>query len=112
MAAAPWEAEAQKCRDILQKSIPKEYLVSLDKLPPPGELNVAGFIESAGILSEREREITQSTAVQIVDKIASGPTCWSAEEVLVAFLKRAVVGHQLVRIYIRLSYLLPSVYYI
>ena len=111
MAAAPWEAEAQKCRDILQKSIPKEYLVSPDKLPP-GELNVAGFIESAGILSEREREITQSTAVQIVDKIASGPTCWSAEEVLVAFLKRAVVGHQLVCIYIRLSYLLPSVYYI
>lgn len=91
---APWEVEAQKCRDILQKSIPLEYLLPADELPPKTTLNVMGFIESAGILSAEERAITESTAAQIVGKIAS--FLCTAEEVLVAFLKRAVVGHQLV----------------
>lgn len=89
-----WETEAGICRKIREESIPKQWLLSADKLPPPDRLNVLGVAEESGILSKAELEITASDATKLVSKMGAGE--WSAEEVMIAFLKRATIGHQLV----------------
>lgn len=47
------------------------------------------------MLSERELVITDMYATELVAEMGQGKL--QAEEVVVAFLKRAVLGHQLVR---------------
>lgn len=57
--------------------------------------NVLGLLSSTGSLSERELEITGAAdATALIARIHSGT--WSAEEVTVAFSKRAVLAHKLV----------------
>jgi hypothetical protein len=56
---------------------------------------VIDFPRKSGLLSERELSITALSATQLVAKM--GAAKLKAEEVVVAFLKRAVLGHQLVR---------------
>ncbi|KAL4878803.1 amidase [Aspergillus karnatakaensis] len=87
-----WEKQAAKCRTILQQSIPKQYLTELD-LPPPSQHNVIDFPKESGKISQRELLITDSTASNIVSQI--GSKTWTAEEVMVAFLKRAIIGQPL-----------------
>jgi amidase len=94
MAAFDWESEAQICRNILEKSIQKQWLLPAHKLPAPERLNVIDVPKESGILSERELTITKTDATGIVEHTSKG--IWTAEEVTVAFLKRATIGHQLV----------------
>jgi amidase len=94
MAAHNWEAQAQICRDILDKSIQKQWLLPADKLPSPERTNVLDVPRESGILTERELEITETDATGLVETMAKGT--WTAEEVAIAFLKRATIGHQLV----------------
>lgn len=92
----PWEIQAQKARDILSSSIPQQWLIPADKLPSPDEKNVENFPRRSGLFSEHELAITEMSATKLVRDMGSGNL--TAEEVVTAFLKRAVVGHQLVRI--------------
>jgi hypothetical protein len=69
-------------------------MVPVDKLPPATQLNVTDFPRKSGILSEKELIITGMSATALVAAMGEGKL--SAEEVVVAFLKRAVIGHQLV----------------
>ena len=46
------------------------------------------------MLSQDEIEITRSHATEIVKRVAEGK--WKAEDVTVAFCKRAAIAHQLV----------------
>jgi hypothetical protein len=94
MAAHNWETQAQICRDILNNSIPRQWLLPVDKLPSPERTNVLGVPRESGILSERELQITETDATGLVETMAEGT--WTAEEVTIAFLKRATIGHQLV----------------
>jgi hypothetical protein len=94
MAAHNWETQAQICRDILDNSIPRQWLLRVDKLPSPERTNLLGVPRESGILSERELQITETDATGLVDTMAEGT--WTAEEVTIAFLKRATIGHQLV----------------
>lgn len=96
MALEQWERQAQKGRDILNNSIPKQWLAPADSLPPVTQKNVIDFPKKSGLLSERELSITDLSATQLVAEMGAGKL--KAEEVVVAFLKRAVLGHQLVRI--------------
>ncbi|RAL13671.1 putative glutamyl-tRNA(Gln) amidotransferase subunit A [Aspergillus homomorphus CBS 101889] len=89
----PWEIQAQKARDILSSSIPKQWLIPADKVPSPDVKNVEDFPRKSGLFSEHELTITEMSATELVRKMGSGKL--TAEEVVVAFLKRAVVGHQL-----------------
>ncbi|KAJ5911120.1 uncharacterized protein N7473_000423 [Penicillium subrubescens] len=93
MAAHNWETQAQICRDILNNSIPRQWLLPVDKLPSPERTNVLGVPRESGILSERELQITETDATGLVETMAEGT--WTAEEVTIAFLKRATIGHQL-----------------
>jgi hypothetical protein len=94
MMAAIWKTQALKAQSILQESIPKQWMVPVDKLPPPTQLNVTDFPRKSGMLSERELAITGMSATALVAAMGEGKL--SAEEVVVAFLKQAVIGHQLV----------------
>lgn len=87
-----WLPQAQKGRDILALSIPRQYLLPPSKLPPASLQNVANFPAHSG-LSPKELHITSLSAVQLVREMDGR---LSAEEVVTAFIKRAVIGHQLV----------------
>ncbi|KAJ5734292.1 hypothetical protein N7493_003078 [Penicillium malachiteum] len=93
MSLHRWETQAQRGRDILNNSIPKQWLAPTDTLPPAAQKNVIDFPRKSGLLSERELSITELSATQLVTEMGRGKL--KAEEVVVAFLKRAVLGHQL-----------------
>lgn len=95
MSLQGWERHAQKGRDILDNSIPKQWLAPADKLPLPTQKNVIDFPGQSGLLSGRELTITEMSATELVGEMGRGKL--KAEEVVVAFLKRSVLGHQLVR---------------
>ncbi|BCR87097.1 uncharacterized protein ACHE_31084A [Aspergillus chevalieri] len=89
----PWELQARKAKDILENSIPKQWLLPEDKFPPADEKSVIDFPRKSGLLTERELGITELSATALVAEMGAGEL--SAEEVVVAFLKRSVLGHQL-----------------
>ena len=83
-------AEKQRQR---QEKIPKEWLIDAQKY---GEAtNLLQVPVACGILDEVERQITSDyDATALLEKIRGG--VWSAEQVTVAFCKRAAIAHQLV----------------
>lgn len=89
-----WQLQARKGQDILTNSIPQQYLVPSHQLPPPTQNNVADFPHQSGLFTTKELAITEMSASALVQEMKAGKL-W-AEDVVKAFLKRAVVGHQLV----------------
>jgi len=73
--------------------IPVEW--RLTEFPSAGTIDVRPIASTCGILSGRELKITGDSydATSLAAAITSG--IYSAEEVAVAFCKRAAVGHQL-----------------
>ena len=94
MNSESWQLQARKGQDILTNSIPKQYLVPSHQLPPPTQENVVNFPRKSGLFTSKELSITEMSASQLVQEMQAGRLL--AEEVVKAFLKRAVVGHQLV----------------
>lgn len=94
MATEEWKTISEKAKQILNDSIPTEWRIPKDKLPSDDQLNVTGVPAQCGILSEKDLEITESYATDIVKKIAAGE--WKAEDVTRAFCKRAAIAHQVV----------------
>lgn len=93
MAKADWEIKAEKCQKTTRDSMNSEWLLPVDKLPPKDQLDVTSFIGSCNLLSPKELEITNFTAVDLVSRMGAGTL--TAVETVTAFLKRAHVGHQL-----------------
>jgi amidase len=89
-----WETEANKCKEILTRSTPKQWMAAKDVLPDAEELSVVDFCRTSGLLSEKELTITELTATSLVKNMGENVLC--AEEVVIAFLKRATIGQQLV----------------
>ena len=75
-----------------RKQIPKEWLLANDYS------SYTNFMEvpiTCGILSDEEINITSNfDATALLEKLRSG--MWTAEQVTVAFCKRAAIAHQLV----------------
>lgn len=90
-----WEDIGKQARAKLLDSIPSEWRLPEDKLPPADQANVLDVPFKSGLFSEHEILITTSSATHIVQAIASGE--WTAVDVTRAFCKRAAVAHQLVR---------------
>ncbi|KAI1075386.1 amidase [Whalleya microplaca] len=88
-----WEALAAKKRQDLYDSIPEEWRVPSHLLPPDSQEDVMGFPETSGWFTAEELEITNSTASELLPKLASGQL--KSETVTRAFCKRAVAAHQL-----------------
>lgn len=89
-----WETKAQICRDVLEASIQKKWLAPADKVPSAEQLNVVDFPRKSGVMTEKELDITDLSATQLVKQMERDEL--TAEEVVVAFLKRSTLGHQVV----------------
>lgn len=68
--------------------LPQEFLAS-------DQRDVTGVPAACGILSDDELDITAKDATEILQNIHSGQ--WTAEQVCLAFCKRAAIAQQLVR---------------
>ena len=92
MTESTWKALGEAKRQAILDSIPHKWRLT-DPVPPATEVrDVTGsYIQQ--YLSEREVEITESDAVDIVAQTTSGH--WSAVEVTEAFCHRAALAHQL-----------------
>lgn len=89
-----WETIAAKKRDTLKASIPTEWVIPTDIIPPDSQKDVTNFPKESGWFNERELEITETPAPQILLNISTGS--WSSEEVTRVFCKAAAAAHQLV----------------
>lgn len=92
--SSKWEQISAKARQKVLDDIPADWKIPEDKLPGGDVLDVTDVAASSGLLSEQELAITDSLATGIVANIANGD--WKAEEVTVAFCKRAALAHQVV----------------
>ncbi|KAI8627357.1 amidase [Xylariaceae sp. FL1651] len=88
-----WEALAARKRQDLLDSIPKEWRIPSDLLPPESEEDVTGFPEKSGWFTQEELMITGLTALELVRRLAAGDL--KSETVTRAFCKRAAAAHQL-----------------
>jgi amidase len=85
-----WEEIAADKKKRIDESIPKEWRVEVKD-------QNGSFMDlpaSSGLLSSDELEITNSSAVDLVAKLASGQL--KSVDVTLAFCKRAALAHQAV----------------
>ncbi|KAG8919599.1 hypothetical protein FRC01_001209, partial [Tulasnella sp. 417] len=91
MSSRNWQEIATERKRKQEDLIPPEW-----RIPsvPDSLLDVTLIPQTSGLLTARELEITDTTDVnEILSKLADG--VWSAVEVTKAFLKRAIIAHQL-----------------
>ena len=87
-----WQDIAKEKFEAISKSIPQAW--KLSSVPSIQEKrDVTGSVITAS-LSQQERMITETDAVEIVAKTSTGQ--WKAEDVVTAFCHRASLAHQLV----------------
>ena len=93
-----WRAKGQAKLASTTAKIPAAWKLSDDLLKDGGftsARNVLNVPRQSGILTERELELTEAyDATDLVKKLASGEV--GAEELTVAFCKRAAIAQQLV----------------
>jgi len=88
--AKNWEDVAADKRARIDKSIPSEWRIDTKNL---GD-NVMDVPAKCGLLSQDELEITNSSAVDLVARLAKGEL--KAVTVTTAFSKRAAIAQQVV----------------
>ncbi|KAI0887148.1 amidase [Annulohypoxylon maeteangense] len=93
MSKGNWEELAAKKREQLEKSIPDEWRVPSELLPPADQDDVTSFPNESKWFTAEELAITNQSAVELIPKLASGEL--KSETVTRAFCKRAVAAHQL-----------------
>ena len=85
-----WEEIAADKKERIEKTIPDEWRI---KSKDVGD-SVMDYPAKSGIMSDEELAITNSTAVDLVAKLAKGQL--KSVDVTRAFCKRAALAHQLV----------------
>jgi Asp-tRNA(Asn)/Glu-tRNA(Gln) amidotransferase A subunit family amidase len=91
MSSYTWQAIAKHKQAERQSRIPKEWL--LPSAPSPNTLDVRSIPRTCGILSAKELDITEKyDATSLAQAIQS--RIFSAEEVTIAFCKRAAIAQQ------------------
>lgn len=91
-----WEELGAKKRSQLLASIPPEWLIPENLLPPESQDDVTTWPETSGWFTSAELDITSLTASELVSKLSSGAL--KSEDVTRAFCKRAAAAHQLVSV--------------
>ncbi|KAJ5603884.1 hypothetical protein N7537_006840 [Penicillium hordei] len=92
MTGAPWQLKGEAKRQSILNAIPKNWQLKYP-VPPATELRDVTGDYIRQYLTEREIEITETDAVDIVEQTSTGR--WSAVEVTEAFCHRAALAHQL-----------------
>ena len=85
-----WEKTAAEKKARIAATIPQEWRIK----SLPTEDSVMGFPKISGIMSPKEIAITESSATELVAKMAAGKL--TSVAVTTAFCKRAALAHQLV----------------
>ncbi|KAL3495030.1 amidase signature domain-containing protein [Aspergillus germanicus] len=88
-----WESIAVRKRQALKDSIPAEWVIPADLLPPDDQADVVSFYRESEFFTREEKEITSTIATKVLENLCSG--LWTAEEVTRAFCKAAAAGQQL-----------------
>jgi amidase len=88
-----WQDIAKAKRAALLESIPKEWLIPTDLMPPESQLDVTGFPQESGFFTKDELKYASATIPEMLQQIHSSQ--WKAADVAQAFSKRAAVCHQL-----------------
>jgi amidase len=91
-----WKDISAKKIEALNSSIPQEWRIPQDLLPPVDQADVTTWPETSGWFTNDELAITSLTAAELLNNLASG--VFKSEDVTRAFCKRAAAAHQLVRI--------------
>lgn len=87
-----WQELARARKQTQQSSIPEDWKI---KIRPPDGANVTLIPATCGLLTARELEITDELDVDVLlRKLATRE--WTSLEVTQAYLKRAILAHQLV----------------
>lgn len=89
-----WEELGAKKRSELLASIPPEWRIPDNLLPPDSQDDVTAWPETSGWFTRAELDMTSLTASELVSKLSSGAL--KSEDVTRAFCKRASAAHQLV----------------
>ncbi|KAH8681846.1 amidase [Xylariales sp. PMI_506] len=92
-APATWETIAAKKRAALDASLPEQWRVPSELLPPESQDDVTSWPETSGWFTPEELAITDLGVGELLPKLASGE--FKSEDVVKAFCKRAVAAHQL-----------------
>ncbi|KAJ5513425.1 Amidase [Penicillium fimorum] len=93
MTGTSWELKGEAKGQSILNAIPEKWRLK-SVVPPATELRDVTGDYIRQYLTEREIEITETDAVDIVDQTSTGR--WSAVEVTEAFCHRAALAHQLV----------------
>ncbi|KAI4747076.1 acetamidase [Aureobasidium sp. EXF-12298] len=88
-----WQDIAKAKQASLLESIPKEWRIPADVLPPESQLDVTGFPQESGFFTDNELKYTSAKIPELLQQVHSGQ--WKAADVAQAFSKRAAVCHQL-----------------
>ncbi|KAK8122584.1 Acetamidase [Apiospora sp. TS-2023a] len=94
MKVQTWEQVAVRKRKAVLDSIPAEWIIHDDLMPPESQDDVTTFPETSGFFTAEELAITNSEALELLPKLASGEL--KSETVTRAFCKRAAAAHQLI----------------
>ncbi|KAI1040861.1 hypothetical protein LB505_008782 [Fusarium chuoi] len=89
-----WKDISDQKIKALNSSIPEQWRIPKDILPPDDQADVITWPESSGWFTKEELAITSLTAAALLEKLASGE--YKSEDVTKAFCKRASAAHQLV----------------
>ena len=94
MAKPSWEEIGARKRNERTQKIPENWIIPSHLMPGDNVQNVQNWPAASGFFTSEELAITESTASEVVDKIASG--VWKARSVTEAVCKRASVAQQLI----------------
>lgn len=86
-----WKDVVADKQQRLDATIPQEWRLDV---PKPEDGNVLSYPSKSSIMTADELSITESSAAEIVKKIAAGKL--TSVAVTTAFCKRAAMAHQLV----------------
>lgn len=89
----PWQDIATRKRAERDSKIPKQWRIPYDLTPLVEANYVQDFPPISGMFSDRELLMTESTASELIKKIATAE--WTCVEVTKAICKRAAVAQQL-----------------
>lgn len=87
-----WQEIALEQQEIRDSQIPKEWI--LDSLPDESVANVMNVPYTCGLMTERELELTEKDATDLLAMMAKGEL--KSYDLTLAFCKRAAIAQQLV----------------
>ncbi|PHH66709.1 hypothetical protein CDD82_1531 [Ophiocordyceps australis] len=88
-----WQEISRRKREALAASIPPQWRIAEDLVPPQSQLDVTSWPASSGWFTDDELAITELSATQLAAQLCSGQL--KSEVVTRAFCKRAAAAQQL-----------------